>query len=42
MPDSPVKDPVFEIIGVISDARNQGIQEAPMPEMFVPYRCSIT
>src|SRR5262245_56697877 len=37
MPDSPVKEPVFEIIGVISDARNQGIQEAPMPEMFVPY-----
>ncbi len=37
MPDSPVKDPVFEIIGVISDAKNQGIQEAPMPEMFVPY-----
>jgi putative ABC transport system permease protein len=37
MPESPVKDPVFEIIGVISDARNQGIQEPPMPEMFVPY-----
>jgi putative ABC transport system permease protein len=37
MPDSPVKDPVFEIIGVISDAKNQGIQEPPMPEMFVPY-----
>src|SRR5215471_2514972 len=37
MPDSPVKEPVFEIIGVISDARNQGIQEAPMPEMFAPY-----
>jgi putative ABC transport system permease protein len=37
MPDSPVKDPVFEIIGVISDAKNQGIQEAPMPEIFVPY-----
>jgi predicted permease len=37
MPDSPVKDPVFEIIGVISDVRNQGIQEAPMPEMFAPY-----
>jgi putative ABC transport system permease protein len=37
MPDSPVKDPVFEIIGVISDARNQGIQESPAPEMFVPY-----
>jgi putative ABC transport system permease protein len=37
MPDSPVKEPVFEIIGVISDAKNRGIQEAPMPEMFVPY-----
>jgi putative ABC transport system permease protein len=37
MPDSPVKDPVFEIIGVISDAKNQGIQDPPMPEMFVPY-----
>jgi putative ABC transport system permease protein len=37
MPDSRVKDPVFEIIGVISDARNQGIQDPPMPEMFVPY-----
>ncbi len=37
MPDSPVKDSVFEIIGVISDAKNQGIREAPMPEMFVPY-----
>jgi predicted permease len=37
MPDSPVKDPVFEVIGVISDAKNQGVQEPPMPEMFVPY-----
>src|SRR5262245_19652061 len=37
MPDSPVKEPVFEIIGVISDAKNQGIRDAPAPEMFVPY-----
>jgi putative ABC transport system permease protein len=37
MPDSPVKEPVFEIIGVVSDSRNQGIQEAPMPEMFAPH-----
>jgi predicted permease len=37
MPDSPVKEPVFEIIGVVSDAKNQGVQEAPMPEMFAPY-----
>jgi putative ABC transport system permease protein len=37
MPESPVKDPVFEIIGVVSDAKNQGIQEPPMPELFLPY-----
>jgi predicted permease len=37
LPDSPVKEPVFEIIGVVSDAKNQGIQEASMPEMFAPY-----
>jgi putative ABC transport system permease protein len=37
MPDSPVKDPFFEIIGVISDAKNQGVREAPIPEMFLPY-----
>jgi putative ABC transport system permease protein len=37
MPESPVKDPVFEIIGVISDAKNQGLQNPPMPELFVPY-----
>ena len=36
-PDTPVKDPVFEIIGVISDAKNQGLQDPPLPEMFVPY-----
>jgi putative ABC transport system permease protein len=33
----PVTNPVFEIIGVIGDAKNQGIQEAPMPEAFIPY-----
>jgi predicted permease len=37
MPDSPVKEPVFEVIGVISDAKNQGIQDAPAPEIFAPY-----
>jgi putative ABC transport system permease protein len=37
MPDSPVKEPVFEIIGVVPDLKNQGIQEAPMAEMFAPY-----
>ena len=36
IPD-PVKDPSFTILGVISDAKNQGIQEAVMPEVFIPY-----
>jgi putative ABC transport system permease protein len=36
IPD-PVTDPVFEIVGVISDAKNQGIQEPPLPEVFIPY-----
>lgn len=36
-PDPPVKDPVFEIIGVVADSKNNGIQEPPRPELFVPY-----
>ena len=35
--DQSVTSPVFEIVGVIADAKNRGIQEAPMPESFVPY-----
>jgi predicted permease len=35
--DGPVEDPVFEIIGVTSDAKNQGIEEPVSPELFVPY-----
>jgi predicted permease len=35
--DAPVKDAVFEIVGVTSDARNQGVQDPPMPEMMIPY-----
>jgi putative ABC transport system permease protein len=38
LPDGgAVPDPVFEIVGVISDARNQGIRDPPMPEAFIPY-----
>jgi predicted permease len=33
----PVKDPAFTILGVVTDAKNQGIQEAPMPELMLPY-----
>lgn len=35
--ENAVKDPVFEIVGVIADARNQGIQEPPNPEALIPY-----
>jgi len=36
-PEGPVENPVFDIVGVISDAKNQGIQDPPRPEAFVPY-----
>jgi putative ABC transport system permease protein len=35
--ESPVPDPVFEIIGVTSDEKNQGIEEPVSPEVFVPF-----
>ncbi|MCU1257980.1 MAG: hypothetical protein JWO80_865 [Bryobacterales bacterium] len=37
MPKADVALPVFEIIGVVADARNQGIRDAPLPELFIPY-----
>src|SRR6266404_3555974 len=36
-PDSPVANPVFEVVGVAADSKNQGIQEPSEPEMFLPY-----
>jgi putative ABC transport system permease protein len=35
--EQPIENPVFEIIGVVTDAKNQGIQDPPMPEAFIPY-----
>jgi putative ABC transport system permease protein len=32
-----VVDPVFEIVGVVADAKNNGIQDPPRPEAFIPY-----
>jgi putative ABC transport system permease protein len=37
VPSPPVKEPVFEVVGVIADAKNSGIQEPVRPEMFIPY-----
>ncbi len=33
----PVADPAFEIIGVVADAKNQGLQDPIMPELWIPY-----
>ncbi|HZU29301.1 MAG TPA: ABC transporter permease [Bryobacteraceae bacterium] len=33
----PVKDPVFEVVGITADAKNRGVQDPPMPEAFIPY-----
>ena len=33
----PVKDPSFTIVGVISDEKNQGLQDPILPEVFIPY-----
>jgi len=30
-------DPWFEIIGVVADAKNRGLQDPPEPELWVPY-----
>jgi putative ABC transport system permease protein len=32
-----IENAVFEIVGVVGDAKNRGIQEAPDPEAFLPY-----
>jgi len=38
LPDgTSVENPVFEIVGVIADAKNQGIIDPPEPEIFIPY-----
>ena len=35
--DPPVENPVFRIVGVVADVKNQGIQEPVVPEAFIPY-----
>lgn len=36
LPD-PIDEPIFEVIGVIDDYKNLGLQEPVAPEVFVPY-----
>jgi putative ABC transport system permease protein len=35
--DFPVPSPVFEVVGVTADVKNQGVQEAVVPEVYAPY-----
>jgi hypothetical protein len=37
IPNPGVPNPVFEIVGVISDMKNSGIQDPVRPEIMVPY-----
>ncbi|HET9467296.1 MAG TPA: ABC transporter permease [Vicinamibacterales bacterium] len=38
LPDgNAIENPLFEVIGVIADARNDGIVDPILPEVFVPY-----
>ncbi len=32
-----IPDPVFEIVGVLADSRNQGLRDPVLPEMVIPY-----
>jgi predicted permease len=36
-PEGPVAAPLFDIVGVIADAKNNGIEDPPEPEVLVPY-----
>jgi putative ABC transport system permease protein len=36
-PSLRIPNPVFEIVGVIADARNQGIKNPVFPEIVIPY-----
>src|SRR5690349_2267889 len=38
-PDSP-RDAYFEVVGVVADVRNNGLQSPPQPEAFLPFTIS--
>jgi putative ABC transport system permease protein len=35
--EDPVKEPMFEIVGLVADAKNRGLQDPVEPEIWVPY-----
>jgi putative ABC transport system permease protein len=36
-PEAPPDHPMFEIVGVIADAKNDGIRDPVQPELLIPY-----
>jgi predicted permease len=34
---TPGSNPMFEVVGVVADSHNRGVQEPPWPEVFVPH-----
>ena len=39
-PEGPVAAPLFDIVGVIADAKNNGVEDPPEPEVLIPYTIS--
>jgi putative ABC transport system permease protein len=37
LPAEPIKPAAFEIVGVVSDANNQGLRLPALPEVFIPH-----
>jgi putative ABC transport system permease protein len=35
--EDKVPEPMFEIVGVVADAKNHGLQDPPDPEIWIPY-----
>ena len=35
--EDKVPEPMFEIIGLVADAKNRGLQDPPDPEIWIPY-----
>lgn len=35
--EDPVREPMFEIIGLVADVKNRGLQEPIEPEIWIPY-----
>ncbi|HTX37399.1 MAG TPA: ABC transporter permease [Bryobacteraceae bacterium] len=36
-PAPPAREPEFEVIGVVGDARNAGVREAVVPQVYIPF-----